>query len=66
MNTDIIAAISTLGFPIIAAVACGYYVTVINKQSQESIKELRDVIENNTKVMIKICTKLGINDQEEK
>lgn len=53
--------ISSVGFPI---VCCGYLFYAQNKQSEahkEEIDKLRETVENNTNVMIKLCTKLGVD-----
>lgn len=54
---SIMTIISTVGFPIFACVAMAIYVNKLTG-------ELRATIENNTKVMIKICAKLNIDDEE--
>lgn len=51
---QIIQCISSVGFPIFACI-------VMFKQ----IEELRKTIESNTKVMIKICSILKIDEEEE-
>lgn len=47
---DIISLINNVGFPI---VACIYLA--------REVKELRKTVENNTSVMVALCSKLGIN-----
>ena len=56
---DIITLVGSLGFPI---VACIYLFKVFRAE----ISELRKAIENNTKVMTRICAKLDIDDEEKK
>lgn len=56
--------IGSVGFPIV----CSLYLVYTNSQNelrhQQEIEKLRDTVENNTKVMIKLCTKLGIEDAD--
>lgn len=53
--------ISTLGFPIVACV----YMAITNQKGEErhskEVNELRKTVNNNTKVMVKLCTKLGVD-----
>lgn len=68
----ILQAIATVGFPI---VGCIYLVFIMQKNEErhaeetekrekrhlEEIEKLRETVENNTKVMIKICAKMGVD-----
>lgn len=53
--------ISTVGFPIAMCI----YLVWTNKQNNdkhtEEIDKLRETVENNTRAMIKLCTKLGVD-----
>lgn len=53
--------ISSVGFPIAMCV----YLVWTNKQNNdkhaEEIDKLRETVENNTKAMIKLCAKLGVD-----
>lgn len=64
--TTLSQLIGSLGFPIIA---CFYMARMQEKQNEQhskEVSELRQTVENNTKVMIKLCTKLGVDvDVEE-
>lgn len=64
--TTLSQLIGSLGFPIIA---CFYMAKMQEKQNEQhskEVSELRQTVENNTKVMIKLCTKLGVDvDVEE-
>lgn len=64
--TTLSQLIGSLGFPI---VACFYMARMQEKQNEQhskEVSELRQTVENNTKVMIKLCTKLGVDvDVEE-
>lgn len=58
--TTITTLISTLGFPI---AVCIYLFYNQNKQAElhkEEIDKLRETVDNNTKIMTKLCTKLGV------
>ncbi len=54
---DITSLISGVGFPIAVTV----YLLIYMRKSLDSLK---DVIANNSKIMSKICTKLGIGDDD--
>ena len=53
--------ISSLGFPIVACI----YMAVTQQKSEErhskEVDELRKAVNNNTNVMVKLCTKLGVD-----
>lgn len=66
---DIIQAISSVGFPIACACACGYYVKYItdknreqvanlNQKHREEISEIVTAINNNTVALTKLVEKL--------
>lgn len=59
--TTISQVIGTVGFPI----ACCIYLIYTNgkngEKHDEEIEKLRVTIENNTKAMIKLCNKLGVD-----
>ena len=61
--------ISSLGFPIMAAIACGWFIKYqmdqykqdlkdIRVEHKEEIKDLQEVITQNTLVLQKLCDKL--------
>lgn len=61
--------ISSLGFPIMAAIACGWFIKYqmdqykqdlkdIRLEHKEEIKDLQEVITQNTLVLQKLCDKL--------
>ena len=60
---DIIQAISTVGFPIIAAVGVALYAYTMQCKSNETIDRLRETLEENTLVMTKICERLGHGEE---
>jgi len=53
--------VSTVGFPI----ACCIYLIYTNNKTAEKhadeVEKLRQTVENNTKVMVKLCTVLGVD-----
>ena len=52
--------IGSLGFPI----ACCIYLIYTNNKSAEKhaeeVEKLRETVENNTKAMLKLCAKMGV------
>ena len=58
---SITTLISSVGFPI---ACCIYLIYMSNKSSEkhaEEVEKLRQTVENNTKVMLKLCNKLGVD-----
>lgn len=66
---DIVSIISAVGFPIVAAVGCGFFIKWQFEQNQKQVEELRKehkeevssmvkAIENNTLTMQKLIDKL--------
>lgn len=64
-----IQIISSLGFPIMAAIACGWFIKYqmdqykqdlkdIRTEHKEEIKDLQEVINQNTLVLQKLCDRL--------
>lgn len=64
-----IQIISSLGFPIMAAIACGWFIKYqmdqykqdlkdIRMEHKEEIKDLQEVITQNTLVLQKLCDRL--------
>lgn len=56
--------ISTVGFPIACCLGLGWYINKRDKAHAEETDNLRKALENNTKVMLKICGKLGIDEED--
>ena len=59
--SGITSLISSVGFPI---ACCIYLIYSNNKTAEkhaEEVEKLRVTVENNTKVMLKLCTKLGVD-----
>lgn len=66
---DWVQIISSLGFPIMAAIACGWFIKYqmdqykqdlkdIRTEHKEEIKDLQEVITQNTLVLQKLCDRL--------
>lgn len=53
--------IGSLGFPIAMCVYLTYSNNKANEAHKEEIDKLRETVENNTHVMIKLCSKLGVD-----
>lgn len=69
---DIMNAISVIGFPIVAAVACGMFIKWQYTENQKQISEMRqehkeevskmtEALNNNTLALQKLIDKLEIN-----
>lgn len=59
--SSIASIVSTVGFPI---ACCIYLIYTNNKTSEkhaDEVEKLRQTVENNTKVMVKLCTVLGVD-----
>lgn len=58
--SSVTSLISSVGFPI----ACCIYLIYSNSKSAEKhaeeVEKLRETVDNNTKVMLKLCSKLGV------
>ena len=62
--TDIVQIISTLGFPIAAAIACFWYMTKLNEMHREETESLRDAVNNNTIAITKLIERMGGDEHE--
>ena len=58
--------ISTVGFPIVVAIAMFYQNNVVSSQYQKLTQELQDKIENNTVVLSKVLDHLSTTGDTEK
>lgn len=58
--------ISTVGFPIVMAIAMFYQNSFLSNQYQKLTQELQDKIENNTVVLSKVLDHLNAIDSPEK
>lgn len=61
INT-ITGLIGSLGFPIVCCIYLAYNQQKTAEAHKEEIDKLRETVENNTKVMVKICAKLGLDE----
>lgn len=57
---DITQAIGTLGFPIAACMACGWYIVKVQQKHDDTIAKLADIINNNTLAITKLSEKIDI------
>ena len=58
MYENIMNAISTIGFPIVACGFCAYYILKVQTQLTETVNKLTKVVEKNTSVMEELADKL--------
>lgn len=58
----IIQIINTTGFPIFCVLALGWYVKTVMDKLENTIIEMRIVIEKNTSVIEKLCDKIEKGD----
>ena len=67
---DIVTIVTSVGFPIVACGAMGWYVKYIsdrhstevqqlNEQHQEEMKQVTEALNNNTLALHKLCDKIG-------
>ena len=70
---DIVSIISAVGFPIVAAVGCGYFVKwqyeqkqkqneEIRKEHKEEVTKMTEALNNNTLALQKLIDKLDKGD----
>lgn len=60
----IVSIISTVGFPIACCIYLVYNQNKAEERHKEEVDKLRESLDNNTKVMNKICMILKIEDIE--
>lgn len=61
---SIVSIISTVGFPIACCIYLVYNQNKAEERHKEEVDKLRESLDNNTKVMNKICMILKIDDIE--
>ena len=61
---SIVSIISTVGFPIACCIYLVYNQNKAEERHKEEVDKLRESLDNNTKVMNKICMILKIEDLE--
>lgn len=59
--TTISQVIGTVGFPIVCCIYLIYTNGKNGEKHDQEIEKLRATIENNTKAMINLCNKLGVD-----
>lgn len=70
MYNDVITAITTVGFPIVACLVMGWYlkyttdknteqINDLTKTHNEEMKSVTDALNNNTLALQRLCDKLG-------
>ena len=57
--SGIVQVISTVGFPIAAAIGCFWYMTKLNEMHREEVAELRGDVEANTAAIVKLTERMG-------
>lgn len=62
MVQDVSDFISTVGFPIVVAVAMFYQNNVLSSSYQKLTQQLQDKIENNTEILTRLIEKLDQDD----
>lgn len=73
----LITLVGSLGFPIVACIAMGWFFAKVNDNYRQDIKEIQtthreetktmtDAINNNTMVLQKLCDRLDDTEKEEK
>ena len=62
--SGIATLISTVGFPIACCVYLIYSHKQENDKNSDTIEKLRETVDNNTKAMIKLCAKLGVDSDD--
>lgn len=62
MVQDLSDFISTVGFPIVVAVAMFYQNNVLSANYQKLTQQLQDKIESNTEILTRLIEKLGQDD----
>lgn len=63
--TDIASLISSIGFPIVACIYLVKFNSESDKRHREEIDKLRQSLDNNTRVMNKICAKLNMEGEDD-
>ncbi len=61
---SIVSIISTVGFPIACCIYLVYNQNKAEERHKEEVDKLRESLDNNTRVMNKICMILKIDDTE--
>lgn len=63
--SSIASIISSVGFPIACCIYLVWYSNKMDERHSEEIEKLRASLDNNTRVMTKICAKLDLDLEED-
>jgi len=63
MDTAIIQIISSVGFPIVACMGCGWYINKQDSRHRNEIDKITDALNNNTIALTRLLDKLGAEDE---
>lgn len=61
---EVLTAIATVGFPIVACIALFYYIYKQGERHKEEINALTQALNNNTVVLAKLSEKIDVLTQE--
>jgi len=62
---EIISAVQSVGFPIVASGAVAWYAYTMQNKANATIDALRDTLERNTIVLTRVCERLGgVSDED--
>ena len=56
--------ISSVGFPIAACIYMAYANNKSEERYRQDIDKMRETVDNNTRIMIKVCEKLDIKEND--
>ena len=59
--SDLLSAISTVGFPIVMCLALFYYICKCDGANRSQIEKLSDALDNNTSVITKLLERMDSN-----
>ena len=61
--TAIVQVISSLGFPIAVCLICFWYINKLEETKRNEVQKLTDAVNNNTRIMQKICKKMSVEKE---
>lgn len=62
--TGLIDAVNAVGFPFAMCIILIVYMWKTEEKHSQALDKVTEALQNNTEVMTKIATKLGLNDKE--
>lgn len=62
--SEIITAISTVGFPIVACIALFWMNEKQDRRHEEEVKQLNEAVNNNTVALTKLTTLIEVHKEE--